>query len=45
MPFQKMRSTGLLLAVILAATLPVAAQTDIKTIMLKHLKTDRKSVV
>src|ERR1700677_5247016 len=41
MPFQKMRSTGALLAVVFAATMPVAAQTDIKTIVLKHLKTSR----
>jgi uncharacterized damage-inducible protein DinB len=41
MPFQKTRTTGLLLAVAFAATVPVAAQTDIKTIVLKHLKTSR----
>jgi uncharacterized damage-inducible protein DinB len=41
MPFQKMRSTGLMLAVVFAATMPVAAQTDVKAIVLKHLKISR----
>lgn len=41
MPFHKMRSLGALLAIVFAATMPVAAQTDIKAIMLKHLKTSR----
>ncbi len=41
MPFQKMRSAGFLLALVFAATMPVAAETDIKVIVLKHLKTSR----
>ena len=41
MPFQKMRSAGFLLAVVFAATMPVAAQTDVKVIVLKHLKISR----
>jgi uncharacterized damage-inducible protein DinB len=42
MPFQKTRSAGLLLALVFAAGIPVAAQTDVKTIVLKHLKTSRE---
>jgi uncharacterized damage-inducible protein DinB len=41
MPFQKMRSAGFLLAVVFAATVPAAAQTDVKAIVLKHLKISR----
>jgi len=41
MPFQKMRSTGLMLTVVFAATMPAAAQTDVKAIVLKHLKISR----
>jgi uncharacterized damage-inducible protein DinB len=41
MLLEKMRSAGLLLAVVVAATMPVAAETDIKAIVLKHLKTSR----
>lgn len=41
MPFQKMRSAGFLLAVVFAGTTPVAAQTDVKATVLKHLKISR----
>src|ERR1700722_12764736 len=41
MPFKKTRTYGLLLALLSAATMPVVAQTDVKAIVLKHLKTSR----
>ena len=41
MPFKKTRPYGLLLALLSAATMPVVAQTDVKAIVLKHLKTSR----
>jgi uncharacterized damage-inducible protein DinB len=41
MPFKKMRPYGLLLALLTAASIPVVAQTDVKAIVLKHLKTSR----
>lgn len=42
MPFKKTRSLALLCLLASAATLPVAAQTDVKAIVLKHLKTSRE---
>ena len=39
MPFQKLRFASLILA--LAAALPASAQSDVKAIFLKHLKTSR----
>jgi uncharacterized damage-inducible protein DinB len=39
MPFQKLRFASLIFA--LAATLPASAQSDVKAIFLKHLKTSR----
>ena len=41
MPFQKSRSITLLLAVAATATVPAFAETDVKAIVLKHLKTSR----
>src|SRR3984893_7769171 len=41
MPFTKMRSVGLLLALATIASLPLAAQSDVKSIVLKHLKISR----
>jgi uncharacterized damage-inducible protein DinB len=41
MPFQKTRSAGLFLALVCAASIPAAAQTDTKAIVLKHLKISR----
>src|ERR1700689_4177051 len=41
MPFNKSRFVGLLLAVAAIATIPAFAQTDVKAIGLKHLKTSR----
>jgi len=41
MPFNKRRFAGLLLAVAASATIPAFAQTDVKAIVLKHLKTSR----
>src|SRR5579863_752658 len=41
MPLTKMRSIGLLLALATTASLPVAAQSDVKSIFLKHLKISR----
>jgi uncharacterized damage-inducible protein DinB len=39
MPFQKLRCAGVILA--LATAIPAVAQTDVKAILLKHLKTSR----
>src|SRR6202167_770990 len=41
MSFNKSRFVGLLLAVAAIATIPAFAETDVKAIMLKHLKTSR----
>jgi uncharacterized damage-inducible protein DinB len=41
MPIMKSRSIGLILALSVAAATPVAAQTDVKALVLKHLKTSR----
>jgi uncharacterized damage-inducible protein DinB len=41
MPLQSHRSVALLLALATAATVPAFAQTDVKDILLKHLKTSR----
>jgi uncharacterized damage-inducible protein DinB len=41
MPIKKIRFIGPLLALAAAAAIPVFAQTDIKAIALKHLKTSR----
>jgi uncharacterized damage-inducible protein DinB len=41
MRFKKSRSFGLLLTLASAATMPVSAQTDVKAIVLQHLKTSR----
>ena len=41
MSFNKSRFVGLLLAVAAIATVPAFAETDVKAIMLKHLKTSR----
>src|ERR1700728_4231981 len=41
MSFNKGRFAGLLLAVAAAAAIPASAETDIKAIVLKHLKTSR----
>jgi len=41
MPLKKIRSAGLVLALVSAVALPAVAQTDIKAIVLKHLKTSR----
>jgi uncharacterized damage-inducible protein DinB len=41
MPLTKIRSVGLLLALATTASLPVAAQSDVKSIVLKHLKISR----
>src|SRR5277367_5252569 len=41
MSLNKIRFVGLLLAVAAAATIPAFAQTDVKAIVLKHLKTSR----
>jgi len=41
MPFHKGRFAGLLFAVAATATIPAFAQTDVKAIVLKHLKTSR----
>jgi uncharacterized damage-inducible protein DinB len=42
MPFKKTRSLALLFVMASAASLPVAAQTDLKAIVLKHLKVSRE---
>jgi uncharacterized damage-inducible protein DinB len=41
MPLTKIGSTGLVLALVFSASLPLAAQSDVKAIVLKHLKTSR----
>jgi uncharacterized damage-inducible protein DinB len=41
MPFMNRRSASLLLALATVATIPAFAQTDAKTLVLKHLKTSR----
>jgi len=41
MPLTKFGSTGLALALVFSASLPLAAQSDVKAIVLKHLKTSR----
>lgn len=41
MSFNKSRFVGLLLAVAAIATIPAFAETDVKAIVLKHLKTSR----
>ena len=41
MSFNKSRFVGLLLAVAAIATVPAFAETDVKAIVLKHLKTSR----
>src|SRR5579862_4580956 len=41
MSFHQSRLAGLLLALAAATTIPASAQTDVKTIVLKHLKTSR----
>jgi uncharacterized damage-inducible protein DinB len=41
MPLKTHRSIAVLLALATAATIPASAQTDVKAIVLKHLKTSR----
>src|SRR5271157_4770379 len=41
MPLQKLRCSSLLFALAVIATVPAFAQTDVKAIVVKHLKTSR----
>lgn len=41
MPLTKIGSSGLVLALVFSASLPLAAQSDVKAIVLKHLKISR----